>query len=262
MTTMQRTITSAELAGRLGEVLDQVERGATYTVTRRGRTVAVLTRFERAGDTVLAEEAQASYGNSAVSPPDATADTAMMRLLAGTSIRQVLALFLRDPAARLHQREIARRAGVGLRSAQLALNRLCDFGILSGERDGNRLYYGAERTERFEGLRALLSRELGIAEVISRHLAPLGDGVSRAFIFGSVASGTDSVSSDIDLLVVGSAKDDDLVGPISAAQRELGREIDLVRYSPEEFELRRIQGNHFIGAVLERPTIAVIGARE
>jgi predicted nucleotidyltransferase len=177
-------------------------------------------------------------------------------------MRAVLAVFLRNPAGAIHQREVARQAGLGLRSAQIALKKLVDLGLLAAERDGNRLNYRAVRTERFEALRTLIARELGIGEVIARHLAVLSTPVTRAFIFGSMASGEDTVSSDIDLLVVSDASADELVQPIAEAQRELGREIDLVHYRVAEFERRRTEGNHFVAAVLAQPRIDVIGAAD
>lgn len=68
------------------------------------------------------------------------------------------------------------------------------------------------------------------------------------------------MSSDIDLLVVSDASADELVAPIADAQRELGREIDLVHYRRREFERRRAEGNHFLESVMAQPRIAVIGA--
>jgi predicted nucleotidyltransferase len=137
-----------------------------------------------------------------------------------------------------------------LRSAQIALDRLEGLGLVESERDGNHRYYSAVRSERFEELRKLLSRELGIGEVIARHLSDTDYPVSWAFVFGSAASGEDRIGSDIDLLVVTEGSGDDLVAPIAEVQRELGREIDLVSYRPDEFERKRVEGNHFIDSVL------------
>lgn len=261
--TNNTTITASELQGRLGAVLDEVAAGATYTVTRRGVPVATLaavdTAIESVGTTpTRVQEAGAQYrvASSATSP---SPSTALARLIAAPSTRAVMAIFLLDPTTVLHQREIARRAHVGLRSAQIALTRLATLGLIVAERDGNRLNYRVLRTQRFEELRSLLVRELGLGEVIARHLDELAVPVRWAFVFGSAASGQDKLDSDIDLLVVSEATDDDLVGPIAAAQRELGREIDLVRYQPADFARRRAEGNHFIVSVLQQPRLDVIG---
>lgn len=258
-----RTISATELADNLSSVLDAVSEGRTFSITRHGRPIAALGPVDvsvgHGGSADLVCESVASYG--AVSSDDAplATDTALTRFMGSRAGRDVLALFVRDPDVKLHQREVARRAGVGLRSAQLALGHWERSGLVSSVRDGNRRYYRAKRTARFEDLRSLLSREFGIAEVIARHLGQLERRVELAFIFGSVAEGDDTVESDIDLFVVADATDDELVAPIAEAQRELGREIDLVIYRPAEFARHRAAGNHFISAVLAGARIDVVG---
>jgi antitoxin (DNA-binding transcriptional repressor) of toxin-antitoxin stability system/predicted nucleotidyltransferase len=251
------TITVSDLAGRLGSVLDQVAAGSSFDITRHGVLIANLTPAEhlRAGETnqpQIVEESKATY------EPQLPA-TAMTRLIGTAATRAVMAVFLRDPASVLHQREIARRAGLGLRSAQIALGKLEALGLLESARDGNRRAYRAIRSQRFDDLLALFSRELGIAETIARHLGTMEAPVVWAFVFGSAASEADTVSSDIDLLVVSEASDDALVEPIAEAQRELGREIDVVSYAPAEFAAKRADGNHFIDAILSQPRFDVVG---
>ena len=257
------TISATELTDNLSSVLDAVAEGRSFSVTRHGQPIAVLgpvgTSVGHNESADLARESVASYGSASSNNTLSITDTALTRFIGSRAARNVLALFVRDPDAKLHQREVARRAGVGLRSAQLALGHLERAGLVSSARDGNRRYYRAKRTARFEDLRSLLSREFGIAEVIARHLKQLEKRVELAFIFGSVAEGDDTVESDIDLLVVADATDDELVAPIAEAQRELGREIDLVTYRPAEFAERRAAGNHFIAAVLAGPRIDVVG---
>ncbi len=257
------TITITELAARLSSVIDDVEQGATVTITRHGKPVATLSVAgespAEAGKPLVAKEEPTAYAVAAAPESASQPPTALMRLIGTGSSQVVLSVFVREPMSALYQREIARRTGLGLRSAQIALDRLEQLGLVASERDGNRRYYRAVRTDRFEDLRALLSRELGITEVIARHLSKTGLLVTWAFVFGSAASGEDTIDSDIDLLVVSEASDDALVEPIAAAQRELGREIDLVSYRPDEFAKKRSEGNHFIASALARARLDVIG---
>jgi predicted nucleotidyltransferase/antitoxin (DNA-binding transcriptional repressor) of toxin-antitoxin stability system len=251
-----KTISASELAGRLGAVLDEVERGARYEVTRRGKLVAFLEPPNGILSTIAREPA-VSYPTAQALP-----DTALSRLVGAGATRKVLGVFLSAPATSLHQREIARRASVGLRSAQIALDRLQELGVIESERDGNRRNYRVVRTQRFEELRALLSREIGLAEILTRHLKHAGRAIAWAFVFGSAASQTDSLGSDIDVLVVGEATDDDLAIPLGEASREIGREIDLVTYRPAEFAEKRAAGNHFLAAILEQPRFDLIGSAD
>lgn len=256
--TKTETISDAELHQSLSAVLERVQSGTEFAVTQHGRVVARLVAPVAAGDAqpVMAEEEMAVYAGEARA---ADLDGAVTQLVTAPAVRRVLALFIREPALEIHQREVARRTRLGLRSVQIALKRLVAMGLLAERRDGNRLYYQAVRSERFEGVRALLGREFGIAEVLARHLSVLQAPVEWAFVFGSAARGADRVDSDIDLLVVTESTDDELVGPIADAQRELGREIDVVSYRPTEFSRKRNEGNHFLRSVLAQPRVEVMG---
>lgn len=253
------SITATQLQRTLSDVLDAAEAGTDFVVTKRGRVVARIVSAASAsnGGPFVVEEERAAY---AAPPTTADLDGAITQLVSASAVRRVLALFIRDPTLQIHQREVARRTHLGLRSVQLSLKRLVGMGLVAERRDGNRLYYHAVRSDRFEGARQLLSREFGIAEVLARHLSALQAPVTWAFVFGSAARGDDRVDSDIDLLVVTDASDDDLVGPIADVQRELGREIDVVSYRPAEFRRRRDEGNHFLRSVLAQPRVDVIGS--
>lgn len=260
-----RTVTVAELAADLREILAEVRSGRTIMVTEGAEEIVVLAPPIRVPDLSarpeIANERHAAYGTREPVSSAPLSDSALSRLIGTAASRSVLGVFLRDPAISLHQREIARRADLGLRSAQIALARLVESGLLESQRDGNRLYYRANRSRRFEELRRLLAREMGVAGVIARHLEALSTPIERAFIFGSVAEGTDTMSSDVDLLVVGDVSADELVDPIAQAQRDLGREIDVVHYRVTEFAERLQAGNHFLKSILARERIDVIGSR-
>lgn len=255
-----REISASQLASQLGAVLTEVAGGASFLITRNGKAVGVLEpagSYHGADQSLVAEEQRVEY--AAPAPSGQRPETALARLIGAPSTRAVLALFLTDPARRQHQREIARRAGLGLRSAQIALDKLEALGLVASEHDGNRRYYHAVRSERFVQLQTLLGRELGLVEVLARHLAVLGSQVCWAFVFGSLATGDDTVESDIDLLVVGDVTEDRLVAPLADARRELGREIDLVTYRRTEFAQRKAEGAHFITSLLSQPRIDVVG---
>jgi prevent-host-death family protein len=246
-----------QLVGHIAGVLADVEQGHEVTVTRDGVAIArivPITDSLPGAREPLVRESVATYA-----PAPAITSTALLRLVSTPALRAVLGVYLTNPALSLHQREIARRADIGLRSAQLALKRLVDVGLLRADRDGNRLYYHVVRSERFDELRRLMSRELGVAEVIKRHFDRVPARIELAFIFGSLATGSDVLTSDIDLLVVSDATADELVGPVADAQRELGREIDLLHYRVADFRRRREEGNHFIESILAGPRIEIVG---
>ena len=247
-----RIVTAQALSAHLNEYLNDVAGGATIVITRDGLPIATLAPASR--PVPLAREEAVAYQATPAQPA-----TALLRLIGTAAARSVLGVFVMEPSRSIHQREIARRAGVGLRSAQLALERLESLGLITSTRDGNRRNYCADRSSQFEELRALLAPEFGFAGVLMRALAPFSSRITHAFVFGSAASGEDKIGSDIDVLVVGNVISDEMVGPIADAQRELGREIDLISYAPQDFSARIAAGNHFLRATLEAPRIDLIG---
>lgn len=248
-----RQISIGEAASSLSRLLGQVAQGESLELVDEGRVVAVLCPPWGRGVMAAAEE-PVGYGSAG-----AATDTAITRLLGTRSARDVLAVFMLDPAARIHQREIARRASVGLRSAQIALQRLESAGLLTSSRDGNRRYYQANRTARFEELRRVLSKEFGLVRILRQALAPVAGQVERAFIFGSTASGEDRVDSDVDLLIVGSVKGDTLAPILASVERQIGRDIDLLLYRPKQFRDKLEHERHFVTSVMGAPRIDVIG---
>jgi predicted nucleotidyltransferase len=91
-------------------------------------------------------------------------------------------------------------------------------------------------------------------------LQPLASKLEAAFIYGSVAKGTDTAKSDIDVMLVGKnlllGKVLELVVPLEA---QLGRKINPTCLSPAEFKRRRAERDSFVNRVLAQPTIALIG---
>jgi predicted nucleotidyltransferase/antitoxin (DNA-binding transcriptional repressor) of toxin-antitoxin stability system len=254
-------VASSELYDHAGAVLDDVASGEQFIVTRYGKPVAVIRPYVHAEAESPAwtavRESQATYSSTGAA--DTPPPTALLRFIGSDTTRSIAAIFLQHPDEAFYQRQIARMADVALRSAQLALEHLEELGLISSERDGNRRYYRAVRSERFEALRELLARELAVADIIRRQLSALEDRIDWAFLFGSAATGEDTLESDIDLLVVGDVSDDELVEPIAQAQRELGRQIDVVSYRPDRFAEKRAQDNHFLSAILDQPRVDVIG---
>jgi predicted nucleotidyltransferase/antitoxin (DNA-binding transcriptional repressor) of toxin-antitoxin stability system len=253
--TFANEITVAALKRSLPYVLGEVAAGASYSVMDEGLAIAVISRPDQT-ELHRAAERQAGYGSR---QQGAATGTAITRLLGTRSTRDVLAVFMLDPATRVHQREIARRAGVGLRSAQIALERLEGLGLVSSCRDGNRRYYQAERTTRFEDLRAILSSEFGLSRILRTALEPFADRIQRAFIFGSTARGEDRIDSDVDLLVVGEVRGDELAPRLASVEREIGREVDLLLYRAAQFDEKRAHDSHFVTSVLAQPRVDVIG---
>ncbi len=73
----------------------------------------------------------------------------------------------------------------------------------------------------------------GIAAELVRALAPV-QGIDVALIFGSVAAGTATAKSDVDLLVIGSVGLRKLIPALRGLADSLGREINPICLTPAE----------------------------
>ena len=90
-------------------------------------------------------------------------------------------------------------------------------------------------------------------------LTPLADSISLAFIYGSVARGEEKSESDIDLMVIGKASLEDVLGKLSSVEASLRRAVNPTVFSASEFKTKLASGNHFLYSVLRGEKIFLIG---
>lgn len=180
-------------------------------------------------------------------------------LLGGKIARGVLALLLSTPGQQLHTREIARRVKADAHPVQRALEQMLQAGVVESRRLGNlRLWSVAERSPLVPGLRDVLRRTSGVAERLRSELSRMRD-VRLAFLYGSYASGTDDLESDIDLFILGSPKWDALSRSLSTIGAEVGREINPVVWTLDELERPTTAQRRFLAGLLRRPRIWIVG---
>ena len=91
-------------------------------------------------------------------------------------------------------------------------------------------------------------------------LKPIESEIRAAFVYGSVAKGSDQATSDIDLMVVSDTLSyGDVFGALDKVSRMLGRTVNPTVYSNAEFSKRTQTDNAFVNRVLEGPKVWVIG---
>ena len=174
--------------------------------------------------------------------------------------RKVLGLLLMRPEQQIHLRELARVIGAAPGTLKKELDALCEAGLLRAERVGNQVRFCANTAHPvFPELQALIRKTIGLVDALRLSLAPLAGRIDAAFIFGSMASGTESAGSDIDLMVVGDAGFAEIVDATYAAQATLGREINPKVMSASEWQAKKAERNAFLQDVLNKPRIMLIG---
>lgn len=160
-----------------------------------------------------------------------------------------------------HLRELARQSGLALRTVQQELAGLAKAGLVTARRDGNRVYYQANRDNPVYGeLRGIVLKTAGLVGVLQGALrAP---GIELAFVFGSLASGKAQAESDVDLMVIGTVGLREVAQLISGLAERLGREINPHVLTKAEFARRKRAAEHFISSVLAAPRLFVIGSED
>src|SRR5438067_1195402 len=118
--------------------------------------------------------------------------------------RRVLALIFGHPERSFYASEIVRRVHSGTGAVERELSRLQRSGLVTVERIGNQKHYRANRESPiFSELHSLVLKTAGLTEPLKSFLEPHADKIKIAFVYGSVAKGTDTARSDIDLMVIG-----------------------------------------------------------
>lgn len=181
-------------------------------------------------------------------------------LFFGAYRRQVLGLLLLHPEESFHLREIARVTNTQPGTLRRELTLLTQAGVLRLERVGNQVRYQADPAcPIYEELRGILKKTAGVVDVLRQALSPLADNILVAFVYGSVASGGERKSSDVDVMIVGAASFEEVVAALHPCESQLRREINPNVYDPGEFKKKAKEKGAFLSHVLEAPKLFILG---
>lgn len=176
--------------------------------------------------------------------------------------QRVLGLLFVNADRSFYTNEIMRFVDSGIGVVQRELEKLAVSGLVTVKKIGNQKHYQARRdTPIFEELRGIMIKTVGVADILRLALLPLSDRIQAAFIYGSIAKGSDTARSDIDVLIIG--KDlayADVYGILSEHEAQLGRPVNPSIYSMEELKRKLADDNTFVSRVLEQPKIFLIGS--
>jgi len=178
--------------------------------------------------------------------------------------QRVLGLLYGKPEQSYYLNEIVRLAAVGKGSVNRELDKLCAAGLLTVSRQGNQNHYQANANNPiFNELKAITQKTFGVVDIIKAALAPLLPQLNCAFIYGSVAQGTEHAGSDIDLMLVGDDMSySEVMELLAPAEKQLGRTINPTLYTVAEFTDRRNNHQPFITRVIEQPKLWLMGNSE
>ena len=176
--------------------------------------------------------------------------------------QRVLGLVFAHPERSFYTQEIIRSVDSGVGAVERELSRLHRSGLVSVERIGKQKHYRANRNAPiFEELHGLVLKTVALSEVLKAALAPHADMIVAAFVFGSVAKGTDTAESDIDLMVIGDDLDlSTLYSAFEDAGSRLLRKVSPMFMTPEDWGRKAAQRGSFVQQLNTSPRIFLSGS--
>ena len=176
--------------------------------------------------------------------------------------QRVLGLLFGQPGRRFQSAELIRLAQGGTGAVHRQLARLEKSGWVVVTRVGNQKHYQANaECPAFAELQGLIAKTVGLVEPLRRALEPLAVKMRAAFIYGSIAKGTDNAAGDIDLLVVSDELGyPDLFEALQTAEAALGRSMSPNVLSLRDWRTKRLEKGSFAARIAAQPRLFVIGS--
>ena len=183
-----------------------------------------------------------------------------IELMFGAYRRKLLGLLLLRPDERYHVRELARMTEISAGSLHRELKALSEAGLLIREEVGNQVLYRADQNcEIFDELASIFRKTTGLAWLLRDHLSEISDRIDSAVVFGSMASGRQNSTSDVDVLVLGDVELISIVKALSPLSSTLRREINPVVMTVDKFAALLGEKDRFAMRVLNEPKLFIIG---
>jgi predicted nucleotidyltransferase len=186
--------------------------------------------------------------------------SALGDLLFGQTRGRILALLFGRPEQSFYIRQIARETRTSAGSVQRELEFLANVGLIQRTDSGHQVYYQANRNHPvYPEIHALVAKTVGVFQLLGSALAPLANRISKAFVYGSLANGSENAQSDVDLMIVGEVTLDEVLSQIAPVEPRIGRPINPTLYSGSDFKTKIDSGNHFLRSVMQGQKVFLIG---
>lgn len=178
--------------------------------------------------------------------------------------QRVLGLLFGQPDRSFRSGELIRLARSGTGAAHRQLARLEAAGLVTVVRSGNQKHYQANRMAPVFGeLHGLIVKTVGLVEPLRASLAKRAKAIRAAFVYGSVAKGTDKSTSDVDLLVISEdLSHADVFESLQPAEAVLARRVNPTVLSPAAWRSKRARSDSFAARVAAQPKLFVIGSED
>jgi predicted nucleotidyltransferase len=183
----------------------------------------------------------------------------MLEAILGSNARAELFRLLFDGENReRYLRDLAKETPVQVSALQKELKHLEALELLTTRIDGNRVYYRANREHPlYLDINSMVEKTVGVVAILKQAL--VHPKIKVALIFGSIARGEERAESDVDLLIIGDIGLRGLVPLLQVPQEKIGRPINPIVYTLNEYSTRLATKNTFLMRLLERELVPLVG---
>jgi predicted nucleotidyltransferase len=172
--------------------------------------------------------------------------------------QKILGYYLLNPKKEHYINELAGVLEVDPGNLFRQLKQLEADGVLVSDSRGREKYYRLnDHYPLLKELKKTFEFKYGIEKLIKDQLIKM-KGLDGAYIFGSYAKNSLNRESDIDLLLIGSHSSLEALRKILPIQKSMGREINVVDMSKQEFRSRKKKKDEFLSNVLNNKTIKLV----
>ena len=155
-------------------------------------------------------------------------------------------------------REIEKYSGLTIRTIQQEADKLEKLNLILKRKNGNRTYFRANKIHPiYQDIHNLVLKTTGLKDVLKSYLSD--NSIQFAFVFGSIATGTEQPDSDIDLFVVGDIGLRMLSKFLAKPSQTIGREINPYTISMNELINKITHKDHFISTVINSNKLFIKG---
>jgi predicted nucleotidyltransferase len=176
--------------------------------------------------------------------------------------QRVMALLFGQPDRSFYTSEILRHVDSGVGAVDRELTRLQRCGLVTVERVGNQKHFRANKQAPvFEDLRGLLEKTVNVTEPLKKSFERHTSGIRSAFVFGSVAKGSDRADSDVDILVIGDDLNySDLYTAAQEAELTLKRPVHPLFMTPQDWQRHVSDEGSVMNKISQSPKLFFIGS--
>lgn len=172
--------------------------------------------------------------------------------------KKLLLYFFSNKNDERYGRELAIILKVDPKNLHTKIKEFIREGLLASRRSGNREYYRLNPYfPLLKEYEKIIQKEFGLEPSLKKLLSGL-KGIKEAYIFGSYARSDQDSKSDVDVLVIGTHKAIDAQKTILDLQKKLGREINIIDMTPQEFNRKKNAKDPLINDILKKPKIKII----